>query len=87
MGAEAPADHIIAILVAILGAPAVPLAIPLMHRFGKKALLRGIIATSVLAAASIAFFSAREPYDPMHQKRVFILHMENVRCRSQSFLR
>lgn len=84
MGAEAPADHIIAILVAILGAPAVPLAIPLMHRFGKQALLRGIIAMSILSAVSIAYFSAREPFDAMHQKRLFVLHMENVRCTSYS---
>ncbi|RXW13262.1 hypothetical protein EST38_g12592, partial [Candolleomyces aberdarensis] len=83
MGAEAPSDHIIAILVAVLGAPAFPLAIPLMHRFGKRALLRGIIVTSVLAAGSIAFFSARDPFDAMHQKRVFVLHMENVTTSEQ----
>ncbi|KAF6747109.1 hypothetical protein DFP72DRAFT_614406 [Ephemerocybe angulata] len=82
-GAEAPADHIIACLIAILVAPALPLVIPLAHRFGKRALGRGIIVTSIVAVAAIAYFSVRAPFDDMHQKRLFVLHMENVTTSEQ----
>ncbi|KAJ3539089.1 hypothetical protein NMY22_g4892 [Coprinellus aureogranulatus] len=80
---NAPADHIIACIIAVLVSPGFPSVLPLVHRFGKRALLRGIIATSILTAASIAYFSAREPFDDMHQKRLFIIHMENVTTSEQ----
>lgn len=79
MGAEAPADHIIATLISILIAPAFPLVLPLAHRFGKRSLKRGIILTSIVTVVSIAYFSSRSPFDDMHQKRLYVLRMENVR--------
>ncbi|KAH6874322.1 hypothetical protein BKA70DRAFT_1350465 [Coprinopsis sp. MPI-PUGE-AT-0042] len=78
IGGDAPADNLIATIIAVLCAPAFPLAVPLAHRFGKRALLRGIIVMTVVTTASIAYFSAREPFDEMHQKRLFVVHMENV---------
>jgi len=78
MGADAPAEYIIATIVAVLVAPGFPLVIPLTHRFGRRALLRGIIVTSIVTALSIAYFSARVPFDTKHKKRLFVIHMENV---------
>jgi hypothetical protein len=69
---------LIATIIAVLCAPALPLAVPLAHRFGKRALLRGIIAMTAVTTISIAYFSMREPFDEMHQKRLFVVHMENV---------
>ena len=79
MGAEAPAEHIIAIIVAITGSYILPLAIPFVHRFGRGVLVRGVVLSAVITAVMMALFSLRSPFDPMHQKRVFVLHMENVR--------
>ncbi|EAU90683.2 hypothetical protein CC1G_03952 [Coprinopsis cinerea okayama7 len=77
MGADAPSDNLIATLVALLGAPALPLLLPLSHRFGKTALTRGVLVCSILVVASVAVFVRREPFDEMHQKRLFVIHMEN----------
>ena len=33
---------------------------------------------SVIMGVLIAVFASMEPFDAMHQKRLFILHMENV---------
>lgn len=68
----------IATIIAVLCAPAFPLAVPLAHRFGRRALLRGIVVMTVVTTISIAYFSAQEPFDEMHQKRLFVVHMENV---------
>lgn len=78
MGEEAPAEHIIATIVAISGAYALPLSIPFIHRWPQAVLKRSIVLLSVLSALAIAVFSVREPFDAMHQKRVFVVHMENV---------
>ncbi|KAF8885097.1 hypothetical protein CPB84DRAFT_1816896 [Gymnopilus junonius] len=78
IGADAPADNIVATIIASLGAMTLPLALPFAHRFGRRALLRGIIYTSMATALSMAFFATLDPFDSMHQKRLFILHTENV---------
>jgi hypothetical protein len=49
-----------------------------MHRFGHRTLLRGIVALSVVMAILVGYFAAMDPFDSMHQKRLFILHSENV---------
>jgi len=33
---------------------------------------------TMVTAAAIALYAVREPFDSMHQKRLFIIHMENV---------
>ena len=81
MGEEAPAEHIIATIVAISGAYALPLAVPFIHRWPRAVLKRAIGLLSILVVLSIAVFSVREPFDAMHQKRVFVVHMENVSLR------
>ena len=71
---DAPTDHIIANMVATTGVYNFPLAIPFSHRFGRKVLARSV----VLVVGVIAYFARREPFNSMHQKRLFILHHKNV---------
>lgn len=78
MGMQAPAEHIIATIVAVLGSYVAPLLIPFIHRYSRAVLVRSIVFVSMITALSIAVFSARSPFDTMHQKRLFVIHMENV---------
>ena len=84
MGEEAPAEHIIATIVGVLGGYTLPLAIPFIHRYPRAVLIRSILLLSLLTTVSIAVFSVREPFDAMHQKRLFVIHMENVSVESPS---
>ena len=77
-GREAPAEHIIASLVAITGAYTLPLALPFAHRYGPRALRRAVLALVGLSAATAAVFAMREPFDALHQRRLFVLSLENV---------
>lgn len=78
MGAEAPAEHIIAIIVAVTGSYILPLTVPFVHRFSSRVLVRGIMLAALTTVAMMTLFSFRSPFDTMHQKRLFVLHMENV---------
>lgn len=79
IGGEAPAEHMIATIVAALGAYNLPLLLPFAHRFGPRVLGRAIVLACVVTVATMAVFSAKEPFDAMHQKRLFVLHHEDVR--------
>ncbi|KAJ3987857.1 hypothetical protein F5890DRAFT_661352 [Lentinula detonsa] len=81
IGADAPADNLIASIVSIVGALGFPLFVPFVSRFHSSdtRVLRKLIMAMLLATAtSIAVFSAREPFDSMHQKRVYVLRTENI---------
>lgn len=78
MGAEAPAEEIIACLVPITLAYFVPLIIPFFVRFGRRITILVIIATLVTSALSIIVFSKKNPFDDMHPKRLYVIHSENV---------
>ena len=78
MGDEAPAEHIIATIVAVTGSYALPLAIAFLCRFPRAVLVRTVSVLSVVVVLSMAIFSQRDPFDEMHQKRLFVIHMENV---------
>lgn len=67
-----------ATMVAVLVAQALPVLVPFAHRFGHRKLWNGIVLTSIATAILMAVFSAKRPFDEMHQKRLFILHSENV---------
>lgn len=84
MGEEAPAEHIIATIVAVNGAYALPLVVPFIHRYPRAVLKRSIVLLSVLTTIAVAVFSMREPFDEMHQKRLFVVHMENVSASHDS---
>ncbi|EKM50065.1 uncharacterized protein PHACADRAFT_153387 [Phanerochaete carnosa HHB-10118-sp] len=83
MGGEAPAEHIIATIVAVVGSYVLPLLIPFIHRYDRGVLVRSIALVSMATAVSIAVFSARNPFDAMHQKRLFVIHMENITSQEQ----
>lgn len=78
IGADAPADNIVATIISSLGAIAFPLVLPFSHKFGHRNLRKGIMVLSVIMVVLIAVFASMEPFDAMHQKRLFVLHMENV---------
>jgi len=40
---------------------------------------------SVLSGVAMLVFKEREVFDEMHQKRLFVIHMENVRALSPCF--
>ncbi|KAG6901677.1 hypothetical protein C0995_009232 [Termitomyces sp. Mi166 len=84
IGADAPADNLIATIVSSIGALSLPLVIPLAHRFGPRALRRGVVFMSVVTAVLVAVFAMRAPFDDMHQKRLFVLHLENITTHEQS---
>ncbi|KAH9839719.1 uncharacterized protein C8Q71DRAFT_905143 [Rhodofomes roseus] len=82
-GEEAPAEHIIASIVAGVGAYTLPLLVPFMHRFGQRTITRATVLCTMLTAVAIAVFSMRSPFDQMHQKRMFVIHMENITTQEQ----
>jgi len=62
-----------------MGAYNLPLVLPFAHRFGHRILSRTVIFLVLATGATMAYFSTRSPFDDMHQKRLFVLHHENVR--------
>ncbi|TCD68032.1 hypothetical protein EIP91_011643 [Steccherinum ochraceum] len=82
MGADAPGEHIIASIVAFTGAVSLPLLLPFIHRF-PRIKGRALLVSSILTTVAIAVFSAREPFDKMHPKRLFVIHMENITTSEQ----
>ncbi|KAI0794351.1 hypothetical protein C8Q74DRAFT_1365816 [Fomes fomentarius] len=83
IGKEAPAEHIIANIVAVNGAYILPLAVPFVHRYSRRVLVRTVILLSMVSGLAMAVFSARSPFDSMHQKRIFVIHMENITSAEQ----
>ena len=65
--------------MAINGAYIAPLAVAFVHRFSRRTLARTVVLLSLVTGVAMAVFCSRSPFDTMHQKRLFVLHMENVR--------
>ncbi|KLO13952.1 hypothetical protein SCHPADRAFT_920864 [Schizopora paradoxa] len=78
MGAEAPAEFIIALMVGSIGLYIVPLAVPFCHRFGRKFVRKATVLSGAVSAIMIILFSLRSPFDAMHPKRLYVIHSENV---------
>ncbi|CAL1714519.1 unnamed protein product [Somion occarium] len=83
MGEQAPGDHIVATIVAITGAYALPLVIPFAHRIPRRVLARAVLFPTMVTAVAMAIFAMREPFDRMHPKRFFVMYMENVTSQEQ----
>lgn len=79
IGQDAPSEHIIASMTALLGAYTYPSVVAFSHRFSGRTLARSALCLSVLSGAAMLVFAQREAFDEMHQKRLFVIHMENVR--------
>ncbi|THU88630.1 hypothetical protein K435DRAFT_866100 [Dendrothele bispora CBS 962.96] len=78
MGADVPADNLISTIVAAISALAVPLFLPFVHRFGRSTLVKAVILFGIASVVPLAIFAVREPFDEMHQKRLFVLRTENI---------
>ncbi|KAJ3967803.1 hypothetical protein EV361DRAFT_1006474 [Lentinula raphanica] len=81
IGADAPADNLIASIVSVVGMLGFPLFVPFVCRFqssDNRMLGKLIVVMTLVTAVPIAVFSARSPFDPMHQKRVYVLRTENI---------
>ncbi|KAF9779334.1 hypothetical protein BJ322DRAFT_1013566 [Thelephora terrestris] len=78
IGRDAPTEHIIASMTVLVGAMAYPSVIALSHRFSRRTLVRSVLCLSLLSGVAMLVFMRREPFDEMHQKRLFVIHMENV---------
>lgn len=83
-GPGAPAEYIIASMTAFVGAYAFPNFVAFVHRFNRRILIRSILLSSLLSGVVMLVFMQREVFDEMHQKRLFVLHMENVMIFSPS---
>lgn len=66
-----------------MGAQLVPLALPFFHRFGRPFLVRATGLFFTVTVVTMAVFAMRKPFDEMHQKRIFVLHLENVSPNGQ----
>ena len=86
MGADSPSENIIATIVASLGALSLPLLLPFAHRFGRRSLFRGVLSMSIVTVILMGVFAMKVPFDAMHQKRLFVLHLENVSFRFSRLL-
>jgi hypothetical protein len=82
IGSEAPAEYIIASLVAIMGSYTLNLTTPFVHRFGMPALRKAVIFSLLVVGVVMAVFARKEVFDKNHQKRLFVLHKEDVRVGS-----
>ena len=71
-------------MTALLGAYSYPNVIAFSHRFSRRTLTRSVLCSSALSAAAMLAFMRMEPFDEMHQKRLFVIHMENVRFEPPS---
>jgi hypothetical protein len=45
---------------------------------GRRTQVRLALILSIVSALSMAYFAARPVYDTMHQKRMFVVHFENM---------
>ncbi|OAX34407.1 hypothetical protein K503DRAFT_774591 [Rhizopogon vinicolor AM-OR11-026] len=82
-GSEAPAEYIIASIVAIVGSYTLSLATPFAHRFGPTALRKAVIVLLLGVGATMAVFARKDVFDRSHQKRLFVLHKEDLNTGEQ----
>ena len=61
IGAEAPAEHIIANIVAAVGSYNLLLTLPCAHRFGHRVLSRSVVLSVLVTSVTIAVFSSDRP--------------------------
>lgn len=66
-------------MASLIGAYAYSSVLPLSHRFSRRTLFRSVLCLSVLSGVAMLVFKQRDVFDELHQKRLFVLHMENVR--------
>lgn len=87
MGADAPVDFIIAILVGALGLVALPMFLPFCHRWGASFTARLLVFLAFTSVFSVGWFMrpSWSQYDAQHPKRLLVLHMENTTTSPPEF--
>ncbi|KAG1897160.1 uncharacterized protein F5891DRAFT_1050672 [Suillus fuscotomentosus] len=83
IGSEAPAEYIIASIVAILGSYTLNFTMPFVHRFDLPVLRKAVTILLLVVGVVMAVFARKEVFDRDHQKRLFVLHKEDLNTREQ----
>ncbi|KAI9572020.1 hypothetical protein HD554DRAFT_2016273 [Boletus coccyginus] len=83
IGGDAPSEFIIASIVTVIGAFMVSFGVPFAHRFGSATLRRTLVFAMLALGVIVAFFYNQAPFDEKHQKRLFVIHMEDVITQEQ----
>lgn len=83
MGENAPAEFIVASIVAVLGAFCLSFIYALAHRFSPHILRLVMVSLLIVLGVAMAFFYAQDPFDRQHQKRLFVVHKEDLVTREQ----
>lgn len=80
MGTDAPVDHVIASLVAVLVTLNSGVWMPLCHRYGLRFMRTSMGVLLALSVAMLAFFAlpAVPTFDDRHPRRLLVHHVENV---------
>lgn len=80
MGTDAPADHVIASLVAALVTLVGGFVPALCHRYGRAFMQKAIYALLAVSCITTALFAAKgaNVFDDKHPRRLFLHHVENV---------
>jgi len=73
-------------MTALIGTYSLPGVVAFVHRYNRRTLVRSVLFVSLLSGVVILVFKQREVFDEMHQKRLFVIHMENVRVPQLSEL-
>jgi hypothetical protein len=64
--------------VAILGSYTLNFTTPFAHRFDRPALRKAVVVLLLVVSVVMAVFARKEVFDKNHQKRLFVLHKEDV---------
>lgn len=65
-------------MTAVLGFLMTSFGLPIVHRVRRNDLLTIILGISAVTGVIMLLFTGVAPFDPMHQKRLFVLHYEDV---------
>lgn len=78
IGGDAPSEFIIASIVTVVGAFMISFGVPFVHRFGPATLRHALVLAILALGVVMAYFYNQAPFDGKHQKRLFVIHMEDV---------
>ncbi|KZV84957.1 hypothetical protein EXIGLDRAFT_726594 [Exidia glandulosa HHB12029] len=78
IGREAPAEHIIATIVGLFAPYTLSMALPFVRRASSASLKWLVLALYALTVLSASIFLKKDAFDADHQRRIFVVHMENI---------
>lgn len=68
--------------MAILGSYTLNFTTPFVHRFDLPVLRKAVVSLLLVVGVVMAVFARKEVFDKNHQKRLFVLHKEDVSASS-----